>query len=188
MSRTLVLGGARSGKSAFAERLAAASGQEVVYLATARAGDAEMGARIAHHRARRSPHWGTVEEPHALAGAVRRWSAPGRLILVDCLTLWLSNLMFDDGGDYPEVGELALPARFDAQRAAFLRALAEAKGDVILVSNEVGMGIVPVGAVSRRFADEAGRLNQAVARRCENAVMLVAGLPLALKGARCWPA
>ncbi len=188
MSRTVVLGGARSGKSAFAERLAAASGQEVVYLATARAGDAEMGGRIVHHRARRPAQWRTVEEPHALAGALQRWSAPGRLILVDCLTLWLANLMFDDGGDYPEVGELALPERFDAERSAFLRALVEVKGDVILVSNEVGMGIVPVGAVSRRFADEAGRLNQAVAQRCEHAVMLVAGLPLALKGAPCWPA
>jgi adenosylcobinamide kinase/adenosylcobinamide-phosphate guanylyltransferase len=119
---------------------------------------------------------------------LRCWCAPERLILVDCLTLWLANLMFDDGGDYPEVGELALPARFDDERSAFLSEIAEVNGDVILVSNEVGMGIVPVGAVSRRFADEAGRLNQAVAQRCENAVMLVAGLPLVLKGTPCLPA
>ncbi len=191
MTRTLVLGGARCGKSAFAERLAEASGQDVVYLATARAGDAEMQARIGHHRARRAAHWTTVEEPRALAAALRRWSVPGQLVLIDCLTLWLANLMFDDSGAdavYPQVGEVDLPAGFDAERAAFLDALADAPGDVILVSNEVGMGIVPLGAVSRRFADEAGRLNQAVAARCEHAVMLVAGLPLTLKGAACWPA
>ena len=187
-SRTVVLGGARSGKSAFAERLAEASALEVVYLATARAGDAEMTGRIGHHRARRPAHWTTVEEPRALAAALLHWSSPQRLVLVDCLTLWLSNLMFDDGGDFSAVGELALPAGFDDERSAFLNALTKARGDVILVSNEVGMGIVPMGAVSRRFADEAGRLNQDVARRCEHAVMLVAGLPLVLKGGACWPA
>ncbi len=188
MSRTVLLGGARSGKSAYAEALATASGQEVVYLATARASDAEMRARVDHHRQRRPAHWHTVEEPQALGAALREWSAPGRLVLVDCLTLWLSNLMFDDAADYPEVGKLTLPPRFEQQRSAFLQALAEVKGDVILVSNEVGMGIVPLGAVSRRFADEAGRLNQAVARQCEQAVMLVAGLPLTLKGSPCWQA
>jgi len=186
-SRTIVLGGARSGKSAFAECLAAASGQEVVYLATARAGDAEMKGRIDYHRARRPAHWTTVEEPRALAAALRRWSTPQRLVLVDCLTLWLSNLVFDDGAAFAQVGELNLPAGFDDERSAFLDALTKVQGDVVLVSNEVGMGIVPMGAVSRRFADEAGRLNQAVAKRCEHAVMLVAGLPLRLKGTACWP-
>jgi len=185
MTRTLVLGGARSGKSAFAEGLACASGKEVVYLATARPGDAEMCARIAHHRRQRPPHWTTVEEPLALAAALRQWCTPGRLVLIDCLTLWLSNLMFDDAVHYPDVGEIALPARFIDERASLLHALSDASADVVLVSNEVGMGIVPYGAVSRRFADEAGRLNQAVAQHCDHAVLLVAGLPLALKGKPC---
>ena len=188
MSRTVLFGGARSGKSAYAEALAIASGQDVVYLATARAGDAEMQQRVSHHRQHRPAHWHTVEEPLALGAALRQWSAPDRLVLIDCLTLWLANLLFDDGTDYPDVGRLTLPPRFAQQRTALLESLADARGDVILVSNEVGMGIVPLGAVSRCFADEAGRLNQAVARECDNALMLVAGLPLTLKGAPCWQA
>lgn len=184
MSATLVLGGARSGKSGFAERLAAASGKEVVYIATAHAGDGEMAARIAHHRGNRPAHWTTVEEPLALGAAIEGWSTPGRVVLVDCLTLWLSNLMFADGADYPDAGPLVLPTLFHDERARLLQALAVA-GDVILVSNEVGMGIVPFGAVSRRFADEAGRLNQSVAAVCERTVLVAAGLPLVLKGAPC---
>lgn len=183
MTRTLVLGGARSGKSAYAERLAAASGKEVVYIATAAAGDAEMAARIAQHRAQRPQQWHTVEEPIALAAALAAWRAPHRLVLVDCLTLWLSNLMFSDGTQYPDVGTIELPARFHAQRAALLDELAAARGEVVLVSNEVGMGIVPWGAVSRSYADEAGRLNQSVAAACDRVAFVAAGLPLMLKGA-----
>ena len=183
MTRTLVFGGARSGKSAYAERLAAPSGKEVVYIATAAAGDAEMSARIAQHRAQRPQHWHTVEEPVALAAALASWRAPQRLVLVDCLTLWLSNLMFSDGTQYPDVGTIELPARFHEQRAALLDELAADRGDVVLVSNEVGMGIVPWGAVSRSYADEAGRLNQSVAAVCDRVAFVAAGLPLMLKGA-----
>jgi adenosylcobinamide kinase / adenosylcobinamide-phosphate guanylyltransferase len=183
MTRTLVFGGARSGKSAYAERLAAASGKEVVYIATAAAGDAEMSARIAQHRAQRPQHWHTVEEPVALAAALASWRGPQRLVLVDCLTLWLSNLMFSEGTQYPDVGTIELPARFHEQRAALLDELAADRGDVVLVSNEVGMGIVPWGAVSRSYADEAGRLNQSVAAVCDRVAFVAAGLPLMLKGA-----
>lgn len=186
MSATLVLGGARSGKSAYAERLARESGKEVVYVATSRAGDAEMAARIAHHRERRPAVWKTVEEELALAAALRTYCAPQRLVLVDCLTLWLSNLMFCDGRSWPDVGEVALPERFHQERAALLDLLdAGVEGEIVFVSNEVGMGIVPWGAVSRCFADEAGRLNQAVAARAQRAVFVAAGLPLVLKGAAC---
>ena len=195
MTRTLIFGGARSGKSACAERLAIESGQEVVYIATARAGDGEMATRIAHHRRQRPSEWATVEEPLALGDAVRRCCAPGRLVLIDCLTLWLSNLMFSGAAEYPEVGDIALPALLHAQRADFLDALegldrqgSAAGGDLIVVSNEVGMGIVPCGAISRCFTDEAGRLNQAVAARCERVLLIAAGLPLVLKGAPCSPA
>ena len=186
MSATLVLGGARSGKSALAERLARASGKEVIYLATSHAGDGEMAARIAHHRARRPAEWRTVEEPTALAATLRGLCAPGRLVLVDCLTLWLTNLMFATAQDYPDVGPVDLPPLFGEERGALLDWLDQGSaGDVVFVSNEVGMGIVPYGAVSRTFADEAGRLNQDVAARCERVLFVAAGLPLALKGAPC---
>jgi len=186
VSATLVFGGARSGKSAYAERLARDSGKEVVYIATSRAGDGEMATRIAHHRERRPAEWHTVEEELALAQVLRAWCAPRRLVLVDCLTLWLSNLMFCDGRAYPEVGAVELPPRFHAERAALLDLLDEGlAGDAVLVSNEVGMGIVPWGAISRSFADEAGRLNQAVAAHVDRAVLVAAGLPLVLKGAPC---
>ncbi|MBV8047003.1 MAG: bifunctional adenosylcobinamide kinase/adenosylcobinamide-phosphate guanylyltransferase [Paludibacterium sp.] len=181
MSCTLIMGGARSGKSAWAESEAIARGKAVIYIATSRVGDAEMAARIAHHRARRPAHWQTVEESLSLAATLAAHSRPDNLILVDCLTLWLSNLLFAEGEDYPEVGEIALPARFHAERAALLETLPTLPGDILLVSNEVGMGIVPWGAVSRAFADEAGRLNQALAQRCQRVVMLIAGLPLTLK-------
>lgn len=186
MSVTLVLGGARSGKSGYAERLAEASGKEIVYVATSRAGDAEMAARIAHHRERRPAGWRTVEEELALAAVLRKECAPGRLVLVDCLTLWLSNLMFCDGREWPDVGAVTLPERLHSEHAALLELLdGGVEGDLVFVSNEVGMGIVPWGAVSRCFADEAGRLNQAVAARADRAVFVAAGLPLVLKGSAC---
>lgn len=188
MTRTLVFGGARSGKSAYAERLASGSGKEVVYLATAQAGDGEMATRIAHHRAQRPHGWPTVEEPLRLGAALLQHARPGRLLLVDCLTLWLTNLMFSSGQAYPDVGDIVLPELFHSERAHFLYALAELEHggyDIVLVSNEVGMGIVPYGAISRCFTDEAGRLNQAVAATCERAVFVAAGLPLYLKGGPC---
>ena len=185
MTTTLILGGARSGKSAYAEKLALESGKEVIYIATASAGDGEMAQRIEKHRADRPAIWTTVEEPIMLAAAIDKWSAPGRLLLVDCLTLWLTNLIFSVDQDCPEVGVIDLPPVFYEQSDALLTALHEAKGDVVLVSNEVGMGIVPYGALSRCFADEAGRLNQAVAAACDRALFIVAGMPLTLKGAAC---
>lgn len=189
MTRTLIFGGARSGKSAYAEQLAVASGKPVIYLATAQAGDAEMQARIAHHQLRRPATWRTVECTTNLAQTLSALSQPDNLVLVDCLTLWLSNcLFFEDtqntqNTDYPEVGNITPPEQFSIQRAAFLQALDKVAGDVIMVSNEVGMGIIPQGAISRWFVDEAGRLNQAVAARCEQVSWVAAGLPLHLKQA-----
>ena len=185
MSTTIVLGGARSGKSAHAEALASATGRDVVYVATARPGDGEMAQRIAHHRASRPVHWTTVEETVHLGAAITHWAAPSRVVLVDCLTLWLSNVLFSSAGTYPDTGPVTLPELFHTERRALLDAIANAAGDIVLVSNEVGMGIVPMGAVSRAFVDEQGRLNQALAAGCERAVFVVAGLPIVLKDSPC---
>jgi len=171
--RSLILGGARSGKSALAERMAIASGVEVVYVATAQPRDAEMAARIAHHRARRPIGWLSVEEPLALAATLRAQARPDRCVLVDCLTLWLSNLLGDED-----------TKRFAHERAALLDAVPTLPGILLLVSNEVGSGVVPMGELSRRFVDEAGRLHQALAAQCEQVLWVAAGLPLALKGER----
>jgi adenosylcobinamide kinase/adenosylcobinamide-phosphate guanylyltransferase len=168
--KTLILGGARSGKSALAEKLARDGGREVVYVATAEAGDDEMRTRISHHRARRPPEWSCVEEPLALAAALEIHARADRTILVDCLTLWLSNVLH--AGD----------ARFESERAALLDALPKLPGEILLVSNEVGLGVVPMGELSRRFVDEAGRLNQSIAAVAERVLFVAAGLPVALKG------
>ena len=185
MTRTMIFGGARCGKSAHAEMLAAATGKDVIYIATARSGDEEMAARVALHRQRRLPGWLTVEAPIALGAAIRAHGTADNLLLIDCLTVWLSNLLFAGEQAFPEVGTITPPATFVEQRAAFLQALKEASGDIVLVSNEVGMGIVPLGAISRWFVDEAGRLNQAVAARCERVMWVAAGLPLMFKDAPC---
>jgi adenosylcobinamide kinase / adenosylcobinamide-phosphate guanylyltransferase len=169
--RTLILGGARSGKSALAERLAHESGQLVVYIATAQAHDAEMATRIAHHRDRRPAHWQSVEEPLALADTLRAYARPDRCVLVDCLTLWLSNLLGDT--DHK---------RFEREREALLDVLPVLPGELLFVSNEVGLGVVPMGELTRRFVDEAGRLHQAMAARCDRVLFVAAGLPLSLKG------
>jgi len=169
---TLILGGARSGKSALAERIATDSAREVVYVATAQAFDEEMATRIAHHRARRPASWRSIEEPLALAATLRAHAAADRLLLVDCLTLWLSNLL---GAD--DTGE-----RLVAERAALFDVLPDIPGDVLFVSNEVGLGITPLGELTRRFVDEAGRLHQALAARCDRVVFVAAGLPMTLKG------
>lgn len=169
--RTLILGGARSGKSALAERLASETGHPVIYIATAQAHDAEMAARIAHHRASRPSHWQSVEEPLALASALQEHARPGRCVLVDCLTLWLSNLLGADDD-----------AQFVHERDALLEVMQALPGQVLLVSNEVGLGVVPMGELTRRFVDEAGRLHQALAGSCERVLFVAAGLPLPLKG------
>lgn len=189
LSRSLIFGGARSGKSAYAEqlalRLSAEGGKRVIYLATAAAADSEMQQRIAHHQSRRPADWQTIEQTLALGAAIQEYSQPGTVLLIDCLTVWLSNLLFSTGAEFPEIGQITPPAIFAEQRKEMLDALGQAKGDVILVSNEVGMGIVPMGAISRWFVDEAGRLNQSVAAGCEQVVWVAAGLPLFLKGAPC---
>jgi adenosylcobinamide kinase/adenosylcobinamide-phosphate guanylyltransferase len=169
--RTLILGGARSGKSALAEKLADESGREVVYVATAQAGDEEMVARIAHHRARRPAQWLCVEEPLCLAAMLREQARGDRCLLVDCLTLWLSNLLGD-----------ADPGCFERERSNLLDVLPHLPGEVLMVSNEVGLGIVPMGALTRRFVDEAGRLHQSIAAVSERALFVAAGLPFVLKG------
>ena len=167
---TLVLGGARSGKSAHAERLVLGSGLSRSYIATGRAWDDEMRARIDHHVARRGGGWRTIEEPLALADALAREAGEERAILVDCLTLWITNLMMD-GRDV------------DAEGEALVAMLPELPGRIVLVSNEVGMGIVPENAMAREFRDHAGRLHQRIAAVADGVVLVAAGLPLTLKGA-----
>jgi adenosylcobinamide kinase / adenosylcobinamide-phosphate guanylyltransferase len=180
--RELILGGARSGKSRLAEEKAAASGLAVVYLATAQAGDAEMTRRVAHHRARRPASWGCREEPLHLAAALRALAADGTCVLVDCLTLWLSNLFFAGcAAAQAEAGEAVDCPLLRGEIADLLATLPTLPGEILLVSNEVGWGIVPMQPVSRLFADEQGRLNQAVAAVCERATLVAAGLPLTLK-------
>lgn len=170
----LVLGGARSGKSRYAEQQAIASDLPVIYVATAEAGDDEMHQRIQHHRQRRPGNWQTVEEPIHLAAAIRRHAHPDVCVLVDCLTLWLSNVLFDKQGNLQE-------ALFETQRAALLDALSQCKGRVIMVSNEVGSGVVAVDSLTRRFVDEAGFLHQSLAQICDSVVLVTAGLPQKLK-------
>lgn len=168
---TLVLGGARSGKSRHAEALVTSASGPRVYIATAQVWDGEMADRVARHRQDRGPGWTTVEEPLDLPGALRRHAAAGTNVLVDCLTLWLSNLM---------MAEADVPARC----AELLEVLAAVEGRVVLVSNEVGLGIVPDNALARRFRDHAGRLHQDVAALATRVVFVAAGLPMVLKGER----
>lgn len=182
--KELIIGGARSGKSALAERRAAESGLAVTYVATAQSGDEEMARRIAHHRARRPAGWGCVEEPLHLAATLERLAAPDACLLVDCLTLWLSNLLFAGrAAAQAEAGEAIDCPLLRAETDALIELLPHLPGRVILVSNEVGWGIVPMHPVSRLFADEQGRLNQRVAAACDAATLVAAGLPVALKTA-----
>ena len=180
--RELIIGGARSGKSALAERRASEGGRQVVYLATAQALDGEMARRIAHHRQRRSADWGLVEEPIDLAGALRRHAAPGVCLLVDCLTLWLSNLLFAGAAARQvEAGASVDCPLLAGATVALIETLPQLPGQIILVSNEVGWGGVPMAALARLFADEQGRLNQRVAAVCDRVTLVVAGLPLTLR-------
>jgi adenosylcobinamide kinase / adenosylcobinamide-phosphate guanylyltransferase len=164
----LVLGGARSGKSAYAQRLAEGSGARPVLIATAQAHDAEMRARIARHAAERGPNWSLVEEPRELAAALAREARAGRIVVVDCLTLWLSNLMLVEADLAQASAELA-------------GAVALLAGPAIFVSNEVGGGIVPENALARRFRDAQGSLNQALARACGAVVLMSAGIAIKIK-------
>ena len=171
--KELILGGVRSGKSSLAEELARQSGLAVTYIATAEAGDEEMARRIAHHRRRRPAEWRLVEAGGELAAVLTTHAAADRCLLVDCLTLWLTRLLGD-----PD------PRRLAAERAALLAALPELPGRIIMVSNETGLGVVPMGELSRRFCDEAGRLHQQLAALCDRVVLTVAGLPQVLKDKR----
>ncbi|QBQ09710.1 MULTISPECIES: bifunctional adenosylcobinamide kinase/adenosylcobinamide-phosphate guanylyltransferase [Pseudomonas] len=167
----LILGGARSGKSRLAEKLATDSGLSVTYIATSQPLDGEMTARVAHHRERRPSEWGLIEEPVELARVLKENATPNHCLLVDCLTLWLTNLLM-----------LEDPDRLKEEREALLQTLATLPGEIIFVSNETGMGVVPLGELTRRYVDEAGWLHQALAERCQRVVLTVAGLPLTLKG------
>ncbi|MEL6437074.1 MAG: bifunctional adenosylcobinamide kinase/adenosylcobinamide-phosphate guanylyltransferase [Pseudomonadota bacterium] len=165
----LVLGGARSGKSAFAEDMILRSGLQPVYIATAQVWDDEMRARVDVHKGRRDGRWVNIEEPDDLEGAIVREAMQGRALLVDCLTLWVTNLM---------LAEADMNARF----AALIAALRGDEGLVVLVSNEVGLGIVPDNKMARAFRDHAGRLHQDVAVVADQVQFIAAGLPLTLKG------
>ncbi len=168
MTRLLVLGGARSGKSRHAQARAEALAGDLVYVATAQALDDEMADRIARHRDDRGPRWSTLDVPLDLPAAICTQAAPGRVLLVDCLTLWTSNLMFAERD-------------LDAETEALAQAVRQAAGPLILVANEVGLGIVPDNALARRFRDAAGRINQAIAAAAEEVQFVAAGLPLRLK-------
>ena len=168
----LVLGGARSGKSRYAQAQAEALPGALVYIATAQAFDGEMADRIAQHRADRDDRWRTVDAPIALADALSTADGSDTMILVDCLTLWMSNLL---------LGDHAIPAHTDA----LSHAMAGLSGKIILVSNEVGMGIVPDNALARRFRDEAGRLHQRIAGQVDSVDMVMAGLAQRWKSPPC---
>ncbi len=167
--KELILGGARSGKSTLAQQRAEQSGLAVTYIATARVLDREMAERIVRHRQSRPAGWRLLEEPLALAQALQIHAAADRCLLVDCLTLWLSNLL------------AASEERLRYEKQTLLEILPALPGYLILVSSEVGQGIVPVNPLARRFRDEAGWLHQALAQHCERVTLTVAGLPLTLK-------
>lgn len=182
LQHELILGGQKSGKSRRAEQraadwLARAPSHRAVLIATATAHDEEMRARIARHRADRAqrvPALATVEESLHLGAALARHSEPGTLVLVDCLTLWLTGLLMPAAAD-------AAPQDVETAQAALLHALRDARGPVVLVSNEIGLGVIPLGREVRDFVDALGRLNQAVAAACERVTLMAAGLPLSLK-------
>ena len=166
----LVLGGARSGKSAFAQAVAEGSGLDLLFVATAQALDADMTTRISRHAAARPPRWALVEEPLALDRVIAREGAPGRFLLVDCATLWLSN-------------QMGAGADLQAESRALAAAVAAARGPIAVVSNEVGQGVVPATSAGRTFRDAQGRLNAELAAVCTSVVAVEAGLPRCLKPA-----
>jgi len=169
--KTLILGGVKSGKSRLAEQWADDSGHDVLYIATATAGDEEMRKRIAIHQARRPGHWRLVEEPLDLAAVLRREAAKNRCLLVDCLTLWLTNLLCAQG-----------EAGMNSALHELPKLLPELPGEQIFVSNETGLGVIPDNRLTRQFLDLAGPLHQRMAEQCDRVVLTVAGLPHFLKG------
>lgn len=163
----LVLGGARSGKSKFAETLAGASGKKKIYVATGQAFDDEMLQRIEHHKLQRDNEWALVEEPVALAKILRSHDGDDKIILIDCLTLWISNCLHLEC--------------LEQEKKDLLTLIPTLAADLIFVSNEVGSGVVPLGTLSREFVDHSGWLHQSLAQLCEQVTLVVAGLPLVLK-------
>ena len=175
MAVHLILGGARSGKSAYAEQLASASKLAVIYIATAQIYDDEFAKRVAHHQARRPKNWQIIEAPFNLATTLNTYAKENACVIVDCLTLWLAQCICPDCQSPASVS-------WEKERTALLEVLPTLKGAVILVSNEVGMGIVPLGEINRQFQDEQGRINQAVAKLADEVSFVAAGIPLQLKG------
>jgi adenosylcobinamide kinase/adenosylcobinamide-phosphate guanylyltransferase len=169
--KTLILGGVKSGKSRLAEQLALQTSHEVIYIATAQAGDEEMRERIHQHQQQRPSTWQTVESPLHLAHSLQTFDAPHRILLVDCLTLWITQLLCHDK-----------PCLLEQELTAFQACLPQLKANLILVSNETNMGIIPLDALSRRFCDLTGKLHQHLGQTCERVILSVAGLPLYLKG------
>ncbi len=170
----LVLGGARSGKSRYAEQVAIESGIPVIYIATAEAEDAEMQARIEKHRQDRPQHWQTVEEPIKLANVIQQYSSSNSCLLVDCLTLWLTNILFDRQGNEQQ-------SLFEQESQALFKTLDVFSGQLVMVSNEVGLGIVPIDKMTRRFVDEVGLLHQKIVSYSDKVVLVTASLPQILK-------
>ncbi len=168
--RTLLLGGVRSGKSRFAGEIARELDRPVTLIVTGAALDEEMQRRIEAHRASRPADWRVVEEPMRIGAALRAAAHPNRVLIVDCLTLWLTNLICSEDAD-----------ALRRETASLLETLPQLAGHCLLIANEVGLGIMPVNALARRFADEAGMLHQALAARCERVILMAAGLPLTLK-------
>ncbi|MBF8284067.1 MAG: cobP [Anaerolineales bacterium] len=173
---TLILGGARSGKSAYAQRLAAERGNDVLYVATAEAGDDEMAARIAAHRAERPAHWRTLEAPRQVGSAIRVVAGDAGVVLIDCLTLLASNVIVPL--PEPVAAEAALIAEVDGLLAAY----AASQAQWIVISNEVGLGLVPPFPLGRAYRDALGRANQRLAAAADEVVFMVAGLPMRVKG------
>jgi len=169
-SSYLVLGGARSGKSHYAEKLALESDKEVVYIATTIIMDDEIAQRVSRHKKERPAEWITVEEPLGLARNLEKWASPERIVLVDCLTMWLTNLLSDND-----------KSLLNNERDQLLACLPDLPGTIIFVSNEVSMGVIPKGELTRQFIDEAGCLHQRLAERVDNVTLMVAGLPHHLK-------
>jgi adenosylcobinamide kinase/adenosylcobinamide-phosphate guanylyltransferase len=172
MSITLVLGGARSGKSSYAEKLATLSDQNVVYVATAQIRDRAIQERVSQHQQSRPSEWLTVESPLALGDVLVEHAKQGTTVLVDCLTMWVTNLLCENDAS----------TKLKKEQHSFFTALKAIKGDVIFVSNEVGMGIIPMGDLTRDYVDIAGRLHQDIAAVADNVVLVVAGLPMMVKG------
>ena len=175
MSIHLILGGARSGKSSYAEKLASETELPVTYIATAQVYDDEFRQRVQHHKDRRPKNWQLIESTYYLAPALQANNHAGTVTVIDCLTLWLAQCICP---------ECAPPEGVDwaCERTAFIELLPKLQGNIILVSNEVGMGIVPLGEINRQFQDEQGRLNQVVASIADNVSFIAAGLPIKLKG------